>query len=58
LKSDPEKVRAINKMPAPTDKDGILHFLGTVNYLDKFINHKADLQGLVSQPTGKDTAFD
>ena len=43
LKPDPEKVKAINEMPAPTDKDGILRFLGTVNYLDKFMEHKADL---------------
>lgn len=57
LMPDPEKVRAINDMPAPTDKDGILRFLGTVNYLDKFISHKADLQGPVSQLTRKDTIF-
>ncbi|XP_048582219.1 uncharacterized protein K02A2.6-like [Nematostella vectensis] len=57
LKPDPEKVRAINEMPAPTDKDGILRFLGTVNYLDKFIEHKADLQGPISQLTRNDTAF-
>ena len=44
-------------MPAPTDKDGILRFLGTVNYLDKFIEHKADVQGPISQLTGNDTAF-
>ena len=52
LKPDPEKVKAINEMPAPTDKDGILRFLGTVNYLDKFIEHKADLQGPISQLLG------
>ena len=52
LKPDPEKVKAIKKMPAPTDKDGILRFLGTVNYLDKFIEHKADLQA-----PRNDTAF-
>ena len=39
LKPDPEKVKAINKMPAPTDKDGILCFLGTVNYLCRFELH-------------------
>ena len=57
LKPDPEKVKAFNEMPAPTDKDGILRFLGTVNYLDKFIEHKADLQGPISQLTRNDTAF-
>ena len=33
LKPDPEKVRAINEMPPPTDKEGVLRILGTINYL-------------------------
>ena len=57
LKPDPEKIRAINQMPPPTDKEGVLRILGTTNYLDKFIEHKADLQGLISQLTQKDVAF-
>ena len=57
LKPDPEKIKAFNEMPTPTDKDAILRFLGTVNYLDKFIEHKADLQGAISQLTRNDTAF-
>ena len=57
LKPDPEKTRAINEMPAPTDKEGVLRLLGTINYLDKFIEHKADLQGPISQLTQKDAAF-
>ena len=42
LKPDLEKVRAINEMPPQEDKEGVLRILGTVNYLDKFIKHKAD----------------
>ena len=57
LKPDPEKVRAIREMPAPTDKEGVLRLLGTVNYLDKFIQHKAELQGPISQLTQKDKSF-
>ena len=57
LKPDPEKIRAINQMPPPTDKEGFLRILGTINYLDKFIGHKADLQGPISQLTQKDLAF-
>ena len=57
LKPDPEKLRAIDDMPHPTDKAGVLRFLGTINYLDKFIEHKADLQGPISQLTQKDVAF-
>ena len=44
-------------MPPPIDKEGVQRFLGTVNYLDKFIEHKAELQGPISQLTQKDTAF-
>ena len=44
LKPDPEKIRAINDMPPPEDKEGVLRILGTVNYLDRFIEHKADIQ--------------
>ena len=57
LKPDPENIRAINQMPPPTNKEGVLRFLGTINYLDKFIEHKADLQGSISQLTQKDAAF-
>ena len=44
-------------MPPPSDKDGVLRFLGTINYLDKFIEHKADLQGPISQLTQKSAEF-
>ena len=30
-------------MPPPTDKEGVQKFLGTVNYRDKYIEHKAEL---------------
>ena len=57
LRPDPEKIKAIINMPPPIDKEGVQRFLGTVNYLDKFIEHKAELQGPISQLTQKDTAF-
>ena len=57
LKSDQEKIRAINEMPPPEGKEGVLRILGTVNYLDKFIKHKADMQEPTSQLTQKDAAF-
>ena len=44
LKPDPEKIRAIKEMSPPTDKEGVQQFLGTLNYLDKFSEHKAELQ--------------
>ena len=52
-----EKIRAMNDMPPPVDKEGVLRILGTVNYLDKFIEHKADIQEPSSQLTQKDAAF-
>ena len=58
LKPDPEKIRAIKEMPAPTDKKGVLQLLGTVNYLDKFIEHKADLQGPISMLVQKGKVFE
>ena len=36
--SDPEKVKVIREMPAPTDKKAVEHLLGTINYLAKFIS--------------------
>lgn len=39
--------------PQKIHKEGVLRLLGTVNYLDKFIEHKADL--LTAYP--KDVAF-
>ena len=42
---------------APVDKEGVQRLLGTVNYLDKFIENKADIQGPISQLLQKDTVF-
>lgn len=33
---DPNKVKAISAMPAPTDKQGVMRFCGMVNYLNTF----------------------
>ena len=37
LKPDPKKVEAIDKMPSPTDKQGVQRLLGALNYLRGFI---------------------
>ena len=39
------------------DKEGVQRLLGTVNYLDKFIENKAAIQGPISQLLQKDAAF-
>ena len=57
LKPDPDKICTIVEMPPPSYKQVVLLILGTVNYLDKFIEHKANLQEPISQLTQKDVAF-
>ncbi len=37
LQPDPEKVRAVQQMPEPVDKSGVMRFMGMVQYLTKFI---------------------
>ena len=58
LKQDPKKIRAVKEMPASTHKEGVLRLLGTVNYLDKFIEHKANLQGPISMLVQKDKVLE
>ena len=57
LKPDPQKIRAISGMPPPSDKEEILQKIGTVSYLDKFLELRADLKEPISQLTQKDVAF-
>ena len=57
LKPDPDKIRVISEIPPPSDREGVPGILGTVNYIDKFIEHKANLQEQISQLTQKDVAF-
>ena len=37
LKPDPQKVKAINKMPTPASKEDLRHILRMINYLAQFI---------------------
>ena len=57
MKPDPQTIRAIYEMLSPVDKEGVLHILGTLNYLDKFIEHTAEIQQPTSQLTRKDAAI-
>ena len=43
LKPDMSKIQAISEMPVPEDKQALQRFLGTVNYLAKFIPNQSDL---------------
>ena len=43
LKPDPEKIRAIQDMPAPEDKAALQRFTGLLQYLSKFIPNLSDI---------------
>jgi len=58
IKPDDNKVRAINEMPAPSDKKGVERLLGTVNYLGKFIPNLATVTEPIRILLRKDTEFE
>ena len=43
LQSDPEKVKAIAEMAAPTNINELRRYLGVINYLAKFLPHMTDV---------------
>ena len=51
LKPDPEKVRAMKEMPTPQSTEDVRRFLGTIQYLSKFVQelsaHDAPLRELL-----------
>lgn len=55
---DPEKVKVIWKMPPPTDKKGVEHLLGTINYLAKFIPNMFTVTQPIRQLLKKDNVFE
>ena len=58
IKPDDEKVRAINDMPAPTDKKkGVERLLGTVHFLGKFIPKLATVTEPIRVLQRKDIEF-
>ena len=47
LRIDPEKIRAIQDLPTPTNKDELRRFLGMVNFLAKYVpNHSEEAHPL------------
>lgn len=45
LKADPEKVRAVELMPPPTNVKAVLRLIGMGNYLTKFCPYLPDNAG-------------
>ena len=44
FKADPEKVRAMRDIPAPTSKEEVRRFLGSIQYLSKFLPMLAEVE--------------
>ena len=57
VEPDEAKVKAINKMEAQTDKNGVGRLLGTVNYLEKFIPNLATLTKPIRELLKKEVEF-
>ena len=58
LALDPEKVRAINEMPCPTDVKAVQRLLGLVTYLGKFTPQLSTVCEPLRRLTDKDSSFD
>ena len=54
LQPDPEKVKAIREMPAPTDKQSIQRLLGMTNYLQKFAPRLSEITTPLRELTKND----
>ena len=57
LKPDPEKVRAMRDMPAPETKEDVRRFLGSIQYLAKFLPMLAEVETPLRELTRKDVLF-
>lgn len=57
LQPDPEKVKAIREMPAPTDKQSIQRLLGMTNCLQKFAPRLSEIRTLLRELTKKEDEF-
>ncbi|XP_064622353.1 uncharacterized protein K02A2.6-like [Lineus longissimus] len=57
LQADPEKVRAVESMSAPTNLEGLRRFLGVANYLAKFLPNLTEVTTPMRNLTKKDVPF-
>ena len=57
LKAHPEKLRAVLKMPTPTDVAGVQRFIGFTNYLGKFLPKLSAEWELLRKLTVKDAEW-
>ena len=57
LQPDPEKVKAIREMPAPTEKQSIQRLLGMTNYIQKFAPRLSEITTPLRELTKNDNEF-
>jgi len=57
LKPDPEKVTAMKDMPPPETKEDVRRFLGSIQYLAKFLPMLAEVETPLRDLTRKDVLF-
>lgn len=57
ISPDPEKIKAVCNMPAPTNKDAVRRFLGLVQYLCKFIPNMSEIDAPLRQLLKADIPF-
>ncbi|KAK3716424.1 hypothetical protein QZH41_000491 [Actinostola sp. cb2023] len=57
LKPDPEKITAIENMPKPTSKQGLMSLLGFINYFAKFLPKLAQVSQPLRDLTTKNARF-
>ena len=57
LKPDPAKVSAMKEMPPPTTKEDVLRFLGSIQYLAKFLPMVAEVETPPRELTKRDVLF-
>ena len=55
---DPTKVKDINDMPVPQDRDDLQRFLGAVTYMGGFIPNLSRLSSILRNPIRKDVPFE
>ena len=58
LAPDPDKVRAVQELPKPTDVQGVQRLLGVVTYLAKFMPKLSEVCEPLRRLTDKDVMFD
>lgn len=58
LRPDPDKIKTILDLPAPTDTSQVRSYLGSINYYGKYINQMSKLRAPLDNLLKNDTKFE